>query len=305
MNQRASGGPPERVLGEPIDRLFAFYAGLSAIPLLFPSRPDGWILLLSLHVAVVGVGFAAPPAVAVWNRLATKWPRVAQLVGDWYPLALIPALYAELALLNHAAHGGRYFDSAVIGLEQAIFGGQPSRDWAAGVPNLALSELLHAAYLSYYLFIYLPPVILYVLGRREEFRRCVFALMLTFVAHYLFFIYFPVQGPRYLFAPPEGILATGFFYELTHRMLEAASSQGSAFPSSHVGIAVAQTVMVGRTLGLLVVPAALLTTGLALGAVYAGFHYAIDALLGAALGALAVLASPRLYQWLARTRRRV
>ena len=44
----------------------------------------------------------------------------------------------------------------------------------------------------------------------------------------------------------------------------------------------------------LMVPVALLTVGLAVGAVYGGFHYAIDAVLGAALGALMVLIAPSL-----------
>lgn len=285
----------ERRPGEPVDWLFALYALLSGFALLFPGRPDGWLVLVVLHALAAFIGFGAAPAVRSWNRIAGRWPRAARVVADWYPLVLVPALYTELAVLNRSVHAGRYFDSTILRWEEAVFGGQPSRTWAAEAPSLALSEVLHAAYLSYYILIYVPPLILYVRGRRSDFRLCVFVLMLTFFAHYLFFIYLPVQGPRYLFPAPDGIVATGFFYALAHRVLEVGSSQGAAFPSSHVGVAVTQTLLIGRVMRALVVPAALLTVGLALGAIYGGFHYATDAVLGAGLGVLAVLVGPRLY----------
>jgi membrane-associated phospholipid phosphatase len=121
----------------------------------------------------------------------------------------------------------------------------------------------------------------------------VFALMLGFFVHYLCFIYFPVQGPRYLFPPPGGEAAGGFFQALAHRVLEAGSAQGAAFPSSHVGVSVVQTLVAARFLPRLAPLLALLTLGLALGAVYGGFHYAIDAVVGALLGvAVFVIAAP-------------
>jgi membrane-associated phospholipid phosphatase len=118
--------------------------------------------------------------------------------------------------------------------------------------------------------------------------------MLAFFTHYIFFIYFPVQGPRYLFPPPGGELANGYFYQLAHRVLEVGSAQGAAFPSSHVGVSVAQTLVVWRYLPRLTPVFALLTLGLALGAIYGGFHYATDAAAGILLGAAAFALAPRL-----------
>ena len=101
---------------------------------------------------------------------------------------------------------------------------------------------------------------------------------------------FPVQGPRYI-APPAGV-PDGLFRSLTLALLEGGSSRGAAFPSSHVSVAVAQTLLAlrfQRRLGWVLVP---VTTLLALGAVYGGFHYAVDVLVGAALGVVSA--------WLAR-----
>src|SRR5690606_37794492 len=107
-------------------------------------------------------------------------------------------------------------------------------------------------------------------------------------------------GPRYLFPAPLGGIEGGVFYQLAHRVLETGSAQGSAFPSSHVGVSVAQTLCVARFMPRLAWPVGALTLGLAVGAVYGGFHYAIDAVIGAALGALVVLLAPRVQRLLER-----
>lgn len=289
----------ERVPGLPLDRLFAIYL-LAGIPALaFSNRPSIWPLLLALHAGGALLAWPLPAVQSVLSKASPKARRVARTLFDWAPLLLVPLLYKELAILNTAFHGGTYFDPLVIAWEQSIFGGQPSRGWAAAAPFLWLSEPLHAAYLSYYFIILVPPLLLFLRGARADFRAGVFALMLAFFTHYLFFIYFPVQGPRYLFPPPGGDLANGFFYQIAHRVLEAGSAQGAAFPSSHVGVSVAQTLIVARYLPRLTPVFALLTLGLALGAIYGGFHYATDAVAGLLLGTLAFTAAPRLARALA------
>jgi membrane-associated phospholipid phosphatase len=290
-----SGGTPARVLGLPLDRLFAVYLALAALALLFPHRPPAWLLLLALHLAAVAVAWPVPALERTLRGAGDRTRRALRTAADWTPLLLIPLLYTELAVLNRAVHGGRYFDDLVLGWEQSVFGGQPSREWAAAAPHLWLSELLHFAYLSYYFIIFVPPAVLFLRGRTADFRLCTFAVMLSFFAHYMFFIFFPVQGPRYLFPAPGGDIAGGVVYQLSHRLLEAGSSQGAAFPSSHVGVSVTQALITLRLLPRLAPVIALLTAGLAIGAIYGGFHYAIDAVAGALLGTAVFLAARPLY----------
>ena len=273
-------------------RLFALYLFVSGIALLFPYRPKAWLVLLVLHafgiVMLLGIG----PAPITTNWLAGRWPRVMRAISDWYILILVPALYTELAILNVAVYNGRYFDDVILGWEQALFGGQPSRDMAAAVPSLPLSEFLHFSYIAYYLIIYGPFLLLYLRMRRDDHQRAAFTIMLTFFAHYFFFIYLPVQGPRYLFPAPTGVIENGVMYQLAHKILEAGSSRGAAFPSSHVGVSFAQTamcfVLLKRWSPLLLI----LSTGLAVGAVYGGFHYATDAVAGFLFGLLLFFAAP-------------
>jgi membrane-associated phospholipid phosphatase len=294
--RRAPGGDVgARVVGLPLDRLFAIYLAVAAAALLFPHRPAAWPLLLAVHLLLVLLLWPLLPVERVIQQAGESARGRLRAVLDWAPLLLVPVLYTELALLNQAVHGGRYFDDIVIGWEQVVFGGQPNRDWAAALPSLWLSEPLHFAYLSYYFIIFVPPLLLFLRGRRDAFRFGVFAVMLSFFLHYLFFIYFPVQGPRYLFDPHGGEMARGLFYGTAHSVLEAGSSQGAAFPSSHVGVSVTQTLVVLRFLPRLTPLIGILTVGLAFGAIYGGFHYAIDAVVGLAVGAIAyAIAAPLL-----------
>lgn len=275
-------------------RLFALYLFLSGIALLFPNRPRAWLILLLLHVFGIVLLLGVGPAALGANWMAARWPRVGRFIGDWYALLIMPLLYSELAVLNVAVHNGRYFDETILRWEEQLFGGQPSRELAAAMPSLPLSEFLHFSYIAYYLIIYGPFLLWYFRGRHDAHQRAAFTIMLTFFAHYLFFIYFPVQGPRYLFDAPGGDIANGFFYNLAHRILEAGSSRGAAFPSSHVGVSFAQTALTIVMLKAWSPIIGLLSIGLAVGAVYGGFHYATDAAAGFLFGLFLFAIAPAL-----------
>jgi membrane-associated phospholipid phosphatase len=286
--------PVDRIVGNPIHKLWATYAVISGMAVLFPHRPATWPLVLIVHLLAAALLFPIPPFKQGWDFFSVRWPNAVRIPFDWLPLLLIPLLYTELAPLNLMVHGGHYFDSIILHIEHAVFG-MPSVELARHFPILWLSELLHAGYLSYYFIIFLPPVILYVAGRRNAYRRALFTVLLSFFMHYVFFIYFPVQGPRYLFPAPGGVIANGHVYKLTHKLLEAGSSRGAAFPSSHVGVSVTQTLIMMRFSPKMSIALAALTILLANGAVYGGFHYATDATCGLILGTIAVVVAPRVF----------
>ena len=280
--------------------LFALYLFVAGLALFFPYRPGVWWLLAALHVMGIILLLSPRASAVATGWIGDRWPRAMRIARDWFLLLLVPFLYSELAILNVAVHNGRYFDDVILGWEEQLFGGQPSRELAVQFPWLPLSEFLHFSYIAYYLIIYGPFILLYLRGRTDDHQRAAFAVMLTFFAHYVFFIYFPVQGPRYLFDAPTGGIENGFMYQLAHRILEAGSSRGAAFPSSHVGVAFAQTAMsfmlLKRWAPLLVI----LSTGLAVGAVYGGFHYATDAVVGFGYALVLVMLAPAFARLLAR-----
>lgn len=230
-----------------------------------------------LHFAVLAAIVAT-----TWLKIVPGWLRL------WAPLIVLLFLYSEIPVLIGAAGHGRLFDMKVIQWERAIFGSQPALDWASRWPSRIGSELLHAAYLSYYAIIFSVPAALYLTSRKTEFAEATFVLMLTFVACFACYIVFPVAGPRYLWpapATPAGPIRAAVVW-----LLEARSSRGTAFPSSHVAVAVTQSILAIRYFRRRGLVVAALTLGLALGAVYGGFHYAIDVLAGVIFGAVLTVA---------------
>src|SRR5207237_1439541 len=137
-------------------------------------------------------------------------------------------LYTEMPMLIRAAGHTLFFDADVIRWEQATFATQPAVAWAAAWPSRVVSELLHAAYLSYYAIIFSVPLVLYVAGRRRDFAEGVFVLMLVFVVCFVCYIVFPVAGPRYLWAS-SSTQHIGPMRAVAAWLLEARSSLGPAF----------------------------------------------------------------------------
>jgi membrane-associated phospholipid phosphatase len=150
---------------------------------------------------------------------------------------------------------------------------------------------MHGAYLSYYGILAAAPLGPWLAGRRAAARTTLLLTMAAFYVCYAIFLAFPVAGPRYFFSPAaNGATATPLAV-LTHRLLEAGSAWGTAFPSSHVAaalVASACALRALRPLGGVLLPLAVL---LSLATVYCQLHYAVDALAGAAVAAAVLLAA--------------
>jgi membrane-associated phospholipid phosphatase len=269
----------------PLDRATLAYVGVASVFTLWRwpmGRPGA--VLLGVGLALVGL------TAAVLAPAARRSGPVGRFLAEFYPLIVTVALYTHVGLLNSVR--GVAHDAVVQGWEAALFGGQPSLEWIRSWPRPAWSTLMHAAYLSYYAILAGAPGVLWLTGRQDAARRTLLLMMSTFYVCYFIFLVFPVAGPRYLFALPDNAATAVPLAVFTHRLVAGGSAWGTAFPSSHVAVAVVAAWCAGRALkplGALLLPATML---LALGTVYGQFHYAVDAVAGAALGAL-VLAGAR------------
>jgi membrane-associated phospholipid phosphatase len=254
-------------------RVLSVYVALTAIV--------NVLHLLSGRGSFAVLGFQV---VLLWLAARSFIPRTAfwDTVGDWLPLIALPLLYWSLPW-TMIGPPGRLFDATVQGWDQSLFGTQPARTMASALPSRPLSELLHLAYLLYYAILYLPPFIFYRQAARRGYFETVFAMTLTVVVSFAAFSLFPVEGPRFAWGAPQGV-PSGPIRSLTVFLLEHGSARGTAFPSSHVAIALAQSLSSLRWRPRLGVVVLVTTILLAIGAVYGGFHYATDILAGAVLG---------------------
>jgi len=241
-------------------------------------------------------------------------------LAAWLPLAAVPLCYAELprvaaGLTVRPDLPAPLHDAAVVAWERALFaalpGASPVLALSAWLPARAASELFHLGYLAYYPLIYVPPAWLWwcavrrtragdapaARAARAAFDGSTGAVLLAFVACYVVFACWPVAGPWYSWPAPATV-PDGPVRGVVLGILHAGSSRGTAFPSSHVAVSVAQSLALcaaaaRATAPRLAPPAALATLLLATGAVYGGFHWGVDVLAGAAVGvAAAALAVP-------------
>lgn len=275
---------PGRTGRRPVDIVVATYLAISGIVLLLPHRPDAAPFLFAAHLLGVLVLLRIPPFRWIPAKAREHWPRLAKLLGDWYPMLLIPLLYKELGLLTPIVWGGHYFDGPILSMEAWLFRSSPSSDLALRFPNLLLSEVLHLSYLSFYLIIFGPPLILYWQGRLENFEKVVLGVMLAFTVHYVFFIFFPVEGPFFRGASYLTGHVRGPVQRFALTLSSAGATKGATFPSSHVGVSVAQATLAFYFLRRLFPLLALGAAGVAVGAVYCGYHYGVDSVAGIVVG---------------------
>ncbi|MFZ5624419.1 MAG: phosphatase PAP2 family protein [Gemmatimonadota bacterium] len=211
---------------------------------------------------------------------------------DAYPLALLIPLYGAIGFLNGSGAAPTH-DLTIQAWEQALFGGQPARDWWRAYPSTFWSPILHAAYLGYYLILVVPTVVFAARGDIASLRRSMLFVMATFVPCYLAFIFFPVAGPYYSFPRPAGPVVDNWPARLLYAGLPSGSAFGAAFPSSHVAASVASTAgawLSSRRLGIvLAIPTVLLVVSV----VYCQMHYAIDALAGLAVATVVITVASR------------
>jgi hypothetical protein len=278
------------------DKLFLGYVVYAGLLALVAGGRTG-ALIAAVHAVVVA---------AVWglSRLPVPANRVLRFLRIAYPVAIAPLFYAELATVNQFLFAGT-FDEMVQGWETALFGVQLSVTASEWFPSVVLSEFLHLGYVSYYLLVPAGLIGAYLLGGSAGLERTVFAVALAFYVSYAIFAVFPVAGPRYDFDPIGGDIAQGTVYGVVHTILEAGSSKGTAFPSSHIAAAGAAVLAAGREdrrLFWWLLPALLALT---LGTVYGRFHYGVDAAAGAALALAIWIATPRLVNSLGGMDRRV
>lgn len=248
----------------------AYVAVASAVLAARWSQPVlGRLLLVVAHALMVATVLLAA-------TLRSRRPGA--LLAEWYPILFVASVYHEVGILNRTR--GVSYDHLVQSWDAALFGSQPSVDWIRAWPFPALALILHSAYLSYYLIIVGAPLGLWLSGRRDGAKLTILRIMATFYLCYTIFLLFPVAGPRYTFPLAVNAATAVAPARWAQQLLNAAASWGTAFPSSHVAVAVVASLSAWgawRAFGaVLVVVSALLT----LATVYGQFHYAVDAMAG-------------------------
>lgn len=264
-----------------------------------------WPLLVAAHVAGIA-------AIHLLVRLNAARPgiRILEFIRHFYPVLLYGPLYCETGWLNHLFIQG-FLDAPLIRLDARIFGLQPSLALMERLPWLAVSEVLYAAYFSYYLMIAGVGLALF-LRNRGQFFHYLSVVSFVFYVCYFIFIFTPVIGPRIFFkefgdhplpadlvpaqAPdfPAAVQA-GPFFKVMACIYRNFEEPGAAFPSSHVAIAITTVffsfLYLRRIRWVHFAVMILLCTA----TVYCRYHYAVDVFAGILAASVLVPLGNRLY----------
>ena len=261
----------------------SYLASTGALIAILGQAVPGRIWLIAVH-------FALSASLLILNR-ARPPAGILRVIRDWHPLMLFPLLYKEVEVLA-AAIGNWRLTAVIPAWESALFGGQPSTYLSERLAFVPLSEYLHFCYLSHVIVIPAVSVYWFVSGRRAAFAELLLLLSTVMLGSYLFFILLPVDSPYYRsqrLGPP---FSGHFFFDLVHQVSARGGARGGAFPSAHVSGAVVVSLVAWRhqrRLAWLLFP---FTASVMIATVFGRFHYALDALAGAAL-AIAVVGAYR------------
>lgn len=211
-----------------------------------------------------------------------------------FTVAMVLILFNSLGQLIPHVRPVTY-DEELIRIDHALFGVHPTV-WMERLVSPALTALLQFAYISYYFIPVSLGVTLIARGRRAEFEKALFGIVLCFYLSYIGYLLVPAIGPRFTLEhlQTSGLQAGPFITSLQQMLNRLEHNKTDAFPSGHSAIALLSLFYVGKLrekrLFWFLVPVVL---ALLVSTVYLRYHYVIDVIAGIALaGVTVVLASP-------------
>jgi membrane-associated phospholipid phosphatase len=207
--------------------------------------------------------------------------------------------FSQVIALSRLFHGGASFDALIAGFEERLFGFRPVMAVFETLPKLPwLNELFFFGYFSFYIFLAAPWWILYFKGEKGRAAVSMFTITASFGLLYLWYLFFPVTGPKLYYPELQTLWYTPFdgwfFVPLLKSLFTPATMAGAAFPSSHVAIGLVSLLLnfrYNRPLAWWLLP---LYALLCASTVWLYTHYVVDIFAGWIAGGVLFLLIPRL-----------
>lgn len=250
---------------------------------------------------VMGIFFLLlTPLMLLFIRLTNP---ARNLVVQLFRLCYIQAIYiiyfTESIWLSQLIFNGASFDWIFANIDFRIFGYQPAIQFPRYFQQYRMiNELFFFSYFFYYGLVATGVWILFIRKRYQEATRTLFIISVSFFVMYVWFIFFPVKGPKYYFAELNRMWYTNFqgflFTKVMKGLFNNTNLGGAAFPSSHVALALIAFILNCRYNRYLVPVYLPLTILLFISTIYLYAHYFIDIPAGIVTGILLYLLVPLL-----------
>ena len=230
------------------------------------------------------------------NR-TSNW--VLRFLRIFYVQLLYILFFSECIILSQLFFGSRSLDPIFFRIEQILFQSQPAEQFYQFLPqNRLVTEIFFFSYFFYYALICVGLWLLFV---KKEWAKAAYGLAFITCGFYLFYVFytfFPVQGPKYYIPELRALWYENFngylFTRIMKGMFRNMNLAGAAFPSSHVAMSLVALILnwrYNRWLAVVLLP---LTLMLMASTVYIYAHYLVDVLAGILVGILLYTVLPRL-----------
>jgi membrane-associated phospholipid phosphatase len=271
----------------PFERLtFAYLTWLNVIVLVC-HRSIAHPLRHLLIQSTIALGLAL-----LANASTKSQSRLLHFARHWYPLPLYIFFFEELQGLVHGIFPA-WFDSRLITFDHSLFGVHPSV-WLAQFANPALNDCMQSAYMTYFLYLVVLPIILYVKRDYISFWTVMLSTALAHYSVYVIAILFPVESPYFSLASLNtSRLNGGHATSLIELIEHFGRVHGAAFPSAHVAgsmVAILASWRYRRWLFWICLP---FFISMSVATVYGRYHYAADVFAGLAVGTFGFLAGTK------------
>ena len=200
-----------------------------------------------------------------------------------FPVVSVMIIFDSLGLIVHRINP-QDIDYLLIRADYLIFGGYPTV-YLEKIIYPALTDILQAAYSTYYFIPITLGIALKLRGDNGAFEKSLFLILLCFYLSYVGYILFPALGPRYAMGHLQSEAVDGFLVSKPIQdilnLLEGVKRD--AFPSGHTAIALTVLILsykyARNIFRVLLVPVALLIFA----TVYCRYHYVVDVMGGMVL----------------------
>jgi membrane-associated phospholipid phosphatase len=273
----------------PADILNLFFLfSLTLVTALFYRRIANPFLLITLYTGLVFLQI-----VLIKNRERNG---LLKLTHDLlFPTACILLVFDSLERLVHYINP-RDIDPLLIKMDYLLFNGYPTVILEK-IMTPFLTDILQAAYSSYYFLPVTLGIVLKVRAEEKAFDRSLFLIMLCFYLSYIGYMLMPAIGPRFTMnhlqhEDLKGLFITAPLQEMLNRL---EGVKRDAFPSGHTAITLTVIYLAWRFEKKLFV--VFLPVGLALivSTVYCRYHYVVDVIGGIVLALIAIVLGEKYY----------
>ena len=210
-----------------------------------------------------------------------------EFAHDWLPAIFFITVFEEVSYLSLSIRGGWQNEHLIV-FESLLFAVPPAV-WMHRHASSWMVEFLEFGYFAFYPLYPVFGGMFWAWRERPRFagvfRRLTDALSIGYILCYATYLLFPTQSPANLLGVQQLASAHGGpFQAMVHLIQNRGGVHGNAFPSAHIMLAFVVLVFVYRSLPRAAPWILLSNLLMCFGAVYDGYHYASDVLVGALMG---------------------